>query len=209
MGPKARVVVCDDEPITRMDIREMLREAGYEVVADAGDGPSAVRLCQTLKPDILVLDIKMPGMDGISVARTIVSEQGVDSPAIILVTAYHQRDLAEDAASAFVNAYLLKPIAEEQLVATLEVALSRHQEVREMQEQIDDLGRKLRGRKLIEKARGILMAKRGWTEEEAYAALRSASMDLRVTLEKVAEIVVSGQDTDKLLDALAERSKRV
>jgi len=203
MQPSARVVVCDDEPITRMDLREMLQEAGYTVVGDVGDGVSAIQLCKSLRPDVLVLDIKMPGMDGISVAKALAGEEGVYSPAVVLVTAYHQRDLAEDAASALVDAYLLKPIAEEQLVATLEVALARRQGMRKMQERIEDLGRKLRGRKLIDKARGILMARKNWNEEQAYAALRSASMNLRLPLESVAEIVIAGRDTDRIIDAFA------
>ncbi len=191
-----------------MDIREMLEEAGYEVVGDAGDGASVVRMCQVLKPDVIILDIKMPVLDGISAAKAIVAEQGSEAPAVIMLTAYHQRDLVEDAASAVVDAYLLKPVAEEQLAAAVDVALSRRHEVRRMAERISELDHKLRSRKIIEKARGILMARRNMTEEEAYAILRSASMRLRQPLERVAEIVVSGEDVSRLIDHEVDKPSR-
>lgn len=197
---RTRVVVCDDEPITRMDIREMLLEAGYLVVGEAGDGASGVELCRTLRPDLLVLDIKMPGMDGITAAKTLARELGADVPAIVMVTAYRQKDLVEDAAGTCINAYLLKPISQAQLVASVEVALTRRQELREVQGRIETLDSKLRARKVIERAKGLLMSKRGWTEDQAFTALRSVSMGLRVPLAEVARMVVAGQVVEGLLE---------
>jgi len=196
-----RLVICDDEPITRTDLKEILEEAGYLVVGDIGDGLSAVELCRSLKPDLLLADIKMPGMDGISVARTLVREMGDAAPAVVLLTAYRQRDLVEDAVDSAVDAYLLKPVGEDQLVAAVEVALARRRDLRRMRAQVDALDGKLKSRKSIERAKGILMARRDWTEEQAYAALRTASMRLRVPIEKVAEKVISGDQVDHCLDS--------
>jgi len=200
MADAVRVVVCDDEPITRTDIREMLEEAGYLVVGEARDGISALKLCETLKPDVVVLDIKMPGVDGLAVARRLDEQQGESGPAVVMVTAYRQQDLIDHAAETAVDAYLLKPIAEEQLVAAIKIALARRQALHRMQSKLSSLDAKLRSRKLIDRAKGILMAQEGLTEEQAYNALRFASMNLRLPIEEIARDIVSRAEIDRCLE---------
>ena len=185
---KMRVIVADDETIIRLDIKEMLTEAGHNVVAEAADGEEAVKLAAELKPDLVIMDVKMPKMDGITAAR-LINDKHI-AP-VLLLTAYSQTDLIEKAKEAGVLAYLVKPIREEQLFPAIEIARSSFAEIKTLGEELDYLKESLETRKLLDRAKGILMAAHNITEAEAYRKMQQYSMNQRTTLKELAEAIIA------------------
>jgi AmiR/NasT family two-component response regulator len=191
---RPRVVVADDESIVRMDLREMLESLGYLVVGEAGDGESAVHLARELKPNIVIMDIKMPGMDGIEAGRVLTEER--ISP-VLLLTAYSQHDLVERAKEAGVMAYIVKPFHEADLAPAIEVALRRWQEFRSLEKEVEDLKEALETRKLVDRAKGILMDTQGLSEADAFRRIQKTSMDQRKPMKEVAEAIVLAHEAGK------------
>jgi AmiR/NasT family two-component response regulator len=189
-----RVVVADDESIVRMDLREMLESLGYLVVGEAGDGESALHLARELKPNIVIMDIKMPGMDGIEAGRVLTEER--ISP-VLLLTAYSQHDLVERAKEAGVMAYIVKPFHEADLAPAIEVALRRWQEFRSLEKEVEDLKEALETRKLVDRAKGILMDTQGLSEADAFRRIQKTSMDQRKPMKEVAEAIVLAHEAGK------------
>src|SRR4051794_38581262 len=184
-----RVVIAEDEALIRLDLKEMLEEEGYSVVAEAGDGESAVGHVTTLRPDLAILDIKMPILDGISAAERIAAER--IAPVVIL-TAFSQRELVERARDAGAMAYLVKPFTKADLVPAIEMAVSRFAEIRALDDEIGTLRERLEVRKLLDRAKGLLQTDHGLTEPEAFRWIQKTSMDRRLTMRKVAEAVIEG-----------------
>ena len=183
----ARVVIADDESIIRMDLREMLTHLGYEVVGEAADGRTALELVDKLRPDLVVLDIKMPQLDGIEAAR----ELAVDHIApVILLTAYSEQHLVDRAKDAGVAGYLVKPFRESELLPVIELALSQFEQMRRLESEVDELKGALETRKLVERAKGILMEVHGLKEAEAFSRMRRASMDHRKSMREIAEAIL-------------------
>lgn len=189
VSTQRRVVIAEDEALIRLDLKEMLEEDGYAVVGEAGDGESAVRLASELRPDLVILDVKMPVLDGISAAEQIVSQR--IAPCLIL-TAFSQRDLVERARDAGAMAYLVKPFTKSDLVPAIEMAVSRHEEIAALEREVGTLSERLETRKLVERAKGLLMAEHGWSEPQAFRWIQKASMDRRLSMREVAQIVVGG-----------------
>ncbi|SHH48176.1 response regulator receiver and ANTAR domain protein [Clostridium collagenovorans DSM 3089] len=183
-----RIVIADDEPITRMDIKEMLQEEGYDVVAEAGDGFDAIEACRKSLPHLVIMDIKMPLLDGLNAAKKITQENLADG--VVLLTAYSDKDFIERAKEAGVLGYLVKPLDHKALIPTIEIALNKANEIKRIKKDFKSTKEKLEARKVIEKAKGILMNQKSITEEEAYITLRNLSMDKRVTMKEIAEIIV-------------------
>jgi response regulator NasT len=187
---QTRVVIADDESVIRLDLKEMLQSLGYLVVGEAGDGESALNLARDLKPDIVIMDIKMPGTDGIQAARILTEER--ISP-VLLLTAFSQTELIEGAKAAGVVGYIVKPFREGELVPAIEVAMARFREFRELEQEIGDLRETLETRKLIERAKGILMDSQGLKEAEAFRKIQKLSMNSRKSMKEVAEAIVLAQ----------------
>jgi len=181
-----RIVVAEDEALIRMDLVEMLREAGYEVVAEAADGAQAIELAQLHKPDLAILDVKMPVLDGISAAEKI-----IDIAPVLMLTAFSQRELVERARDAGVMAYVVKPFSIGDLVPAIEIAISRHIQMRSLADEVADLHERLETRKLIDRAKGILMQALNLSEPEAFSWIQRAAMDRRLTMKEVAAAVIS------------------
>nr|WP_184982991.1 response regulator [Sphaerisporangium rubeum] len=188
VSTQRRVVIAEDEALIRLDLKEMLEEEGYAVVGEAGDGETAVKLALEQRPDLVILDVKMPILDGISAAERIVSERV--APCLIL-TAFSQRDLVERARDAGAMAYLVKPFTKSDLVPAIEMAVSRHEEISALEREVTTLGERLETRKLVERAKGLLMAQHGWTEPQAFRWIQKASMDRRMSMRQVAQAVVT------------------
>jgi response regulator NasT len=184
---KLRVLIADDDPIIRLDLKQMLENLEYEVVAEAGDGQQAVAEARETKPDICILDVKMPVMDGIE-AVSVITEEGI-APTILL-TAYSDRELVDRAKDAGVFAYLVKPFKPGDLPPAIEVARSRYEQNLALNEEVSSLEEKLETRKLIDRAKGILMDTQGLTETEAYRRIQLQSMNLRKSMKEVAEAVI-------------------
>jgi response regulator NasT len=184
---RTRVIIADDEALIRMDLREMLTNLGYLVVGEVADGRSAVNQSRELRPDVVVMDIKMPDMDGIEAAKTLTEERIAPT---VLLSAYSQRELVERARDAGVVAYLVKPYREEELAPAIEVALARFREFQSVQKQVDDLQTALETRKLVDRAKGILMDKQGLSEAEAFRKIQKMSMDNRKPMKDVAEAII-------------------
>lgn len=184
---RIRVVIADDESIICMDLREMLGNLGYLVVGEAGDGRSAVNLARELRPDVVLMDIKMPDMDGIEAARILTEERVAP---VVLLTAFSQRDLVERAKEAGVVGYLVKPIQEADLAPAIEIALSRFQEFRELEKEVDNLSDQLETRKLVDRAKGILMDTQGLTEAAAFRRIQKMSMNTRKSMKEIAQAIV-------------------
>jgi AmiR/NasT family two-component response regulator len=184
---RTRVIIADDESIIRMDVREMLTNLGYLVVGEVGDGRSAVNLARELKPDILVMDVKMPDMDGIEAAKVLTEERIAP---VLLLTAYSQRDLVERAKDAGVAGYIVKPFQESDLAPAIEVALARFREFRALEQEVEDLQEALRTRKLVDRAKGILMDTQDLKEAEAFRKIQKMSMNTRKPMRQVAEAII-------------------
>ncbi len=184
-----RVVVAEDEALIRLDLVEMLREEGYDVVGEAGDGEQAVRMARELGPDLVVMDVKMPKVDGLTAARQITA----DGPAVLVLTAFSDKELVEQAADAGTIGYLVKPFQPAQLLAGVSVALARAADRRELQGTVEDLESKLAARKVIERAKGRLMEQFGLTEDQAYTRMRRAAMDRQLPLAEIAKRVLDAQ----------------
>lgn len=182
-----RVVVAEDEALIRMDLVEMLREEGYDVVGEAGDGQVAVELAESLKPDLVIMDVKMPRRDGIDAASEIAAKR--IAPVVIL-TAFSQRELVERARDAGAMAYLVKPFSISDLVPAVELAVSRFREVTALEREVADLSDRLEARKLIERAKSVLMVRQALTEPEAFKWIQRAAMDRRSTMKAVAQVVL-------------------
>lgn len=186
-GRPRRVVVAEDDSLIRMDLAEMLAEEGYEVVGQAANGQVAVDLAKELRPDLVVMDIKMPVRDGIDAAEEIASER---LAAVVMLTAFSQRDFIEKARDAGAMAYLVKPFTKADLVPAIEVAISRFRELSALEAEIGDMNERLATRKLLEQAKGLLMEKHRLSEPEAFKWIQRTAMDKRATMKAVAQIVV-------------------
>lgn len=184
---RTRVIVADDESVIRMDLREMLGNLGYLVVGEVGDGRSAVNLARELKPDIVIMDIKMPDIDGIDAAKILTEERIAP---VILLTAYSQKDLVERAKAAGVVGYMVKPFREADLAPAIEVALARFKEFEAMHKEVDDLQLALETRKLVDRAKGILMDTQGLNEADAFRKIQKMSMNTRKPMKEVAEAII-------------------
>lgn len=180
------VLVAEDEALIRMDIVESLRESGYEVVGQAGDGEEAVKLAGELKPNICILDVKMPKLDGISAAEKI-AEFGIP---VVLLTAFNQKELVARAGEVGAMAYIVKPFSPSDLMPAIEIALSRHEQIQALEAEISDLNERFETRKLIDRAKGLLNEKMNLTEPEAFRWIQKQSMDRRVTMNDVARTIV-------------------
>jgi response regulator NasT len=181
-----RILVAEDEALIRMDLIEMLREAGYEVVAEAADGAQAIELVELHKPDLAILDVKMPVLDGISAAEKIIAIAPV-----LMLTAFSQRELVERARDAGVMAYVVKPFSIGDLIPAIEIAISRHKQMVSLADEVADLHERLETRKLIDRAKGILMKALNLSEPEAFSWIQRAAMDRRLTMKEVAQAVIS------------------
>ncbi|HEY9412051.1 MAG TPA: response regulator [Jiangellaceae bacterium] len=183
-----RVLVAEDESLIRLDLVEMLAEEGYDVVAEAADGATAVKLAEEHRPDLVVMDVKMPVLDGISAAERIVAQR--IAPVLIL-TAFSQRDLVERAREAGAMAYLVKPFTKADLVPAIEMALSRHEELSQLENEVADLSERLETRKLVDRAKGALQTRYGLTEPDAFRWIQKAAMDKRTSMRAVAQVVLA------------------
>lgn len=184
-----RVVIAEDEAIIRLDLKETLEEEGYDVVGETGRGDEAVDLVKRLEPDLAILDIKMPGMDGLEAARAITAERGA---AVLILTAFSQRDLIEQARDAGALAYLVKPFQKSELIPAVEVALGRFAEMKALAEENTSLADQLTTRKLVDRAKGVLMDDHGMSEADAFRFIQKTAMDSRRSLADVAQSVVDG-----------------
>ena len=182
------VVIAEDEALIRLDLREMLEEEGYVVAGEAGDGETAIKLAEELRPDLVILDVKMPGLDGISAAERI---SGGQLAPVIILTAFSQRDLVQRASEAGAMAYLIKPFTKADLVPAIEVAASRFAEIAALNAEAANLRERLEVRKLLDRAKGVLQDSRGMTEAQAFRWIQKTSMDQRKTMRAVAEQVLA------------------
>jgi AmiR/NasT family two-component response regulator len=183
---KIRILVAEDETIIRLDLVEMLTEAGYEVVAQAENGAVAVDLAKLHKPDLAILDVKMPEMDGITAAEQII----ILAP-VLMLTAFSQRDLVERARDAGVMAYVVKPFSISDLIPAIEIAISRHTQMKSLETEVADLYERLETRKIIDRAKGILMKAMNLSEPESFAWIQKTAMDRRISMKQVAQAVIS------------------
>ncbi|WIY81635.1 response regulator [Propionimicrobium sp. PCR01-08-3] len=182
-----RVLVAEDEALIRFDLVELLNDEGYEVVGQAGDGEKAVELARELEPDLVVMDVKMPKMDGIAAAEAIASERIAP---VVMLTAFSQRDLVEQAREAGAMAYVVKPFDASDVVPAIEIAMARFAEIRALDDEIDDLEERLASRKIVDQAKGLLQESLGLTEPEAFRWIQKTAMDLRKSMREVAEGVI-------------------
>jgi two-component system, response regulator PdtaR len=182
-----RVVVAEDESLIRMDIVEILRDNGYDVVADVGDGEAAVEVATELRPDLVVMDVRMPKLDGIEAAKRL-SENHI-AP-VVLLTAFSQKELVEQASEAGALAYVVKPFTQNDLLPAIEIALSRYQQILTLEAEIADMAERFETRKLVERAKGLLNERMGLTEPEAFRWIQKASMDRRTTMQAVAQAII-------------------
>ena len=189
-----RVLDAEDEALIRRDLAEMLKEEGYEVVGQAADGQEAVDMAEELGPDLVIMDVKMPRRDGIDAASEIAAKRIAP---IVILTAFSQRDLVERARDAGAKAYLVKPFSINDLIPAIEVAVSRFNEITELEREVATLADRLETRKLVERAKGLLQTKQGMTEPEAFKWIQRAAMDRRTTMKRVAEVVLETLDTPK------------
>lgn len=186
-----RVVIADDESIIRMDLKEMLTHLGYLVVGEAGDGMSAVHMARELRPDLVITDIKMPGLDGISAARILTEEQIAP---VLLLTAYSQRELIDEAKEAGVVSYLVKPFREADLIPSIEMALARFREFQQLRQEVEGLKDALETRKLVERAKGVLMETQGLSEADAFRRIQQISMNTRKPMREVASAILLARE---------------
>ncbi|WP_309709984.1 response regulator [Pseudolysinimonas sp.] len=182
-----RVVVAEDESLIRMDIVEILRDNGFEVVGEAGDGETAVQLATELKPDLVVMDVKMPQLDGISAAERLAKNHIAP---VVLLTAFSQKELVERATEAGAMAYVVKPFTPNDLLPAIEIALSRYQQIVTLEAEVADMVERFETRKLVDRAKGLLNEKMGLSEPEAFRWIQKASMDRRLTMHDVAQAII-------------------
>ena len=192
-SPATRILVAEDETLIRMDLVEMLTEAGYEVIAQATNGEEAIALANEHKPDLAILYVQMPVLDGISAAEKIISIAPV-----LMLTAFSQRELVDRARDAGVMAYVVKPFTISDLVPAIEIAISRHTQMRSLAEEVADLHDRLETRKIIDRAKGVLMKALNLTEPEAFSWIQRAAMDRRITMKEVALAVIDPDQGRKL-----------
>lgn len=188
-----RVLIADDETVQRMDLKDMLTAQGYQVVGEAGDGASAVMQARQFRPDVIILDIRMPEMDGITAARTIAEEEIAP---VVLLSAFGDLPLVEQAKEAGVASYLVKPLRESEVTPALNVAIARSQQMRSLKKQVDTLSDQLATRTMVERAKGILMQKLGISEPDAYRKIQKASMNSRKSMRDMAEAIILANDMD-------------
>ncbi len=184
-----RVVIAEDEAIIRLDLKESLEEEGYEVVGEAGRGDQAIELARELRPDLAILDIKMPGVDGLTAARTIAAERIC---AVLMLTAFSQREIIEEARDAGALAYLVKPFQKNDLIPAIEVAIGRFRELQQLDSEVDALGEQLESRKVVDRAKGILIDECSMREQEAFTFIQRTAMSERSRMRDVAERIVAG-----------------
>jgi response regulator NasT len=194
---RRRVLIAEDEALIRLDLAEMLVEEGYDVVGEAGDGETAVKLAEELKPDLVILDIKMPIMDGLAAAERIA---GARIAPVVILTAFSQRDLVERARAAGAMAYLVKPFQKSDLVPAIEISLSRFAELTTLEGEVAGLTDRLETRKAVERAKGALMTAYAMTEPQAFKWIQRTAMDHRMTMREVAERIVAETPTDPPAD---------
>jgi AmiR/NasT family two-component response regulator len=188
-----RVVVAEDEALIRLDLVEMLGEAGYDVVAAAADGAQAVALAEEHRPDLVILDVKMPVLDGISAAEQITGRR---LAAVLMLTAFSQRDLVERAGEAGAMAYLVKPFTATDLVPAIEMAVARHDQLTGLQDEVAGLADRLESRKIVDRAKGVLQTRHGMSEGDAFRWLQKAAMDRRLSMREVAQVVIADEGQD-------------
>jgi response regulator NasT len=186
-GAPHRVLIAEDEVLIRMDLAEMLRDEGYDVVGEANDGQEAVELAEQARPDLVIMDVKMPRRDGIDAASEIAGKRIAP---IVVLTAFSQRDLVERAREAGAMAYLVKPFSVTDLIPAIELAVSRFSEIAALEREVANLSERLETRKLVERAKGLLQAKQAMSEPEAFTWIQRAAMDRRTTMKQVAEVVL-------------------
>lgn len=184
-----RVVIAEDEAIVRLDLKEILEEEGYEVIGEAGRGDEAVNLVRELTPDLAILDIKMPGLDGLSAAREIAKERAT---AVLILTAFSQRNLIEEARDAGALAYLVKPFQKSELIPSIEVALGRFNELKALEQEVGSLEDQLETRRVVDRAKGILMDKYSMSEGDAFRFIQRGAMNDRLLMRDVAQQVLDG-----------------
>ncbi len=184
-----RVVIAEDEAIIRLDLKETLEEEGYIVVGETGRGDKAVELVREHKPDLAILDIKMPGMDGLEAARLITKDRICG---VLILTAFSQREIIEEARDAGALAYLVKPFQKSDLIPAIEVAIGRFKEMQALSGEVEALGEQLEARKAIDRAKGVLIDKHGLSESDAYGFIQRGAMNHRTTMKLVADMVISG-----------------
>ncbi len=186
--PARRVVVAEDEALIRLDIVESLKDAGYDVVGEAANGQEAIDAAQKHKPDVVIMDVKMPGMDGITAAKTI-TDEGI-AP-VVMLTAFSQQSLVKKASDAGAMAYVVKPFVPEKLLPAIEIAISRFEQMNVLRSQVSDLTERFAARKKVDRAKGLLMENMGLSESEAFRWIQKTSMDRRLTMAEVADAVIS------------------
>lgn len=184
---RKRILIADDESLILMDLREMLTNLGYLVVGEASDGMSATHMARELKPDLVIMDIMMPGLDGIEAAKLLTAERIAP---VLLLTAYSQADLVDRAKEAGVVGYLVKPFRETNLAPAIEVTLARFEEFEALRKEVDDLKESLETRKVVDRAKGILMATQGLTEQDAFRRIQKMSMNTRRPMKEIAEAII-------------------
>ncbi|MCT2594401.1 response regulator [Streptomyces sp. N2-109] len=197
-----RVVIAEDEALIRMDLKEMLEEEGYTVVGEAGDGQTAIELAREHRPDLCILDVKMPVLDGISAAERIAEE---NIAPVLMLTAFSQRELVERARDAGAMAYLVKPFSKSDIVPAIEMAVSRFTELRVLTQEVADLSERLETRKLVDRAKSVLQTQYGLSEPAAFRWIQKTSMDRRLSMRQVAEAVIEDAEEKK---AAAEEKKQ-
>jgi response regulator NasT len=191
---QTRLVIADDESLIRMNLKETLVGLGYLVVGEAGDGVSAITLARQLQPDLMVMDIKMPKLDGIQAAEVLTQERIAP---VLLLTAYNDRELVQRALDAGVVAYLVKPFREADLLPAIEVAIARFQELRSLDKQLGDLQEAMETRKIVERAKGLLMETQGLTEAEAFRRIQQLSMNTRKPMKEIAQALLLANQIEK------------
>jgi response regulator NasT len=184
-----RVVIAEDEAIVRLDLKEIMEEEGYEVVGETGRGDEAVELVREHKPDLVILDIKMPGIDGLTAAREISADRLC---AVLILTAFSQRDLIDQARNAGALAYLVKPFQRSELLPAIEMALGRFAEMKALADQVETLEESLEVRKAVDRAKGILMDELGWTENQSFTWIQRTAMRERVKMLEIAQRIIGG-----------------
>lgn len=182
-----RIVIADNESIIRMDLKEMLEEAGHTVVGEAVNGQKAVEMVKKHRPDLVIMDVKMPNMDGITAAKLISNDKLAP---VLLLTAFSQKEIVEKAKESGVLAYLVKPVKEANLFPAMEIALSRFEEVKELEQELEDLKHSLETRKILDRAKGILMDAHHLSESEAFRRIQQYSMAKRISIREVAEAII-------------------